>query len=123
MKNLDGVLVTADYDNGSSLKKHTIDQNNFLKQAYLALNCSTITIITRVISGKAFTIVADDEGLLVNDPVISARLFSSKYDEVLCGNLFICHTDNDGELKSLEPNDYKLISLALAGNCLWYDYL
>ncbi len=122
MKPLKGILVVADYDKGTTLKNIELDHSNFLKEAYSYLNCSTITIINRSLGGKNFTIVADDEGLLVDNPVISARAFSPRADEVLCGNLFICQTDDDGELKSLEPNDYKLISLCLAGNCLWYDF-
>lgn len=121
-KPLKGILVVADYDKGTTLQNLELDGSKFLSEAYHHLNCRTITIITRSLGGKYFTIVADDEGLLVNNPVISARAFSPRANEVLCGNLFICQTDDNGELKSLEPNDYKLINLCLAGNCLWYDF-
>lgn len=59
-----------------------------LESYYKHLDCSIIDIISRRIGGKRFDIICDDEGLLKDDPRISA--LDSEYQPMLVGNLFVC---------------------------------
>ena len=73
---------------------------NDLENLYRVLNCSTIDIVSRRVgkSDKWYTIVCDDEGLLKDSPLVSAVNYG--FVE-LVGNLFVCDTDPEGNLKSL----------------------
>lgn len=73
-----------------------------LDDLYGILNCSTIDIVVRTIGGKPFDIVCDDEGLLKENPIVTA--ISEKGDHMLVGNLFICNHNKD-RLASLNDDD------------------
>lgn len=57
--------------------------------------------------GKRFTIICDDEALFVDQPKISA--IDNLGQPMLCGNLFIVKTDDQGDTVSLDPADIKYI--------------
>ena len=57
--------------------------------------------------GKRFTIICDDEALFVDQPKISA--IDNLGQPMLCGNLFIVKTDDQGDTVSLDPADIKYL--------------
>jgi len=81
-------------------------ENDSLEQLYKILNCDCIDIVVRSIGGIEFDIVCDDNGLLIDNPRVSANsdIFGS-----LFGNLFVCHHDYDGNLTSISEEDLKNI--------------
>ncbi len=87
-----------------------------LKEYYRLLDCDTIDIVQRKIAGKTYEIICDDEGLLVDAPILSAAWKSSKRP-ALFGNLLIAGEAIDGELTSLTDEDEKPIkdSIILCG--------
>lgn len=78
-----------------------------LEAYYDILKCDCIDICHRLIGGKWFTIVCDDEGLLDASNSISA--FDHRNLSLLVGNLFICLDGNDSNLHSLDEEDFNLI--------------
>ena len=79
-----------------------------LEEYYKTLNCDLITITYRDIGGKEFCIIADDEGLLKSNPVVSA--ISESYWPMLVGNLLVVSADdNAGDFASISEDDTKLI--------------
>lgn len=73
-----------------------------LQSYYTMLDCSCIDIVSRKIGGKWFDIVCDDEGLLVDDPKISA--INNLGRPMLVGNLFIVKHKGD-DIGSLTEKD------------------
>lgn len=57
--------------------------------------------------GKRFTIVCDDEALFAEQPKISA--IDNLGQPMLCGNLFIVKTDEQGDTIGLDPDDIKYL--------------
>lgn len=76
---------------------------NELETFYKKLNCDCITIVQRMIGGKEYAIVADDEGLLKPLNVISA--FYKDGTPALVGSILIFNFDKEGELKNVEDID------------------
>lgn len=68
-----------------------IDDNRHLEEYYKYLNCSTVDITSRKIGGKWFDIIADDEGLYKENPIVSA--LTSDNEPALVGNLLFCNYD------------------------------
>ena len=104
-KELYGVLV--DVKNNIVEPKNILDN---LDSYYKELNCSTIDIVERRIGNnhKYFNIICDDEGLLTDNPKISA--ISSNMQPMLYGNLFIVgDVDENGNLLSLTEKEAKYI--------------
>lgn len=106
MNKLKGVLIDV---NTGEARATTI--NDDLSSFYSALNCTTIDIVSRKIGTmrKYFSIVCDDEGLLKDNPTVSA--FDDNGKPALVGNLFITGgMDYERELTSLteEEADYVL---------------
>lgn len=79
--------------------------NDELDEYYKLLNCSMIDIVSRKIGGKWFDIVCDDEGLLKDDPKISA--INDMGEPMLVGNLIFLHNDGYGEMVGLDDADIK----------------
>lgn len=107
------------------MKMLLIDVKNFavrmvdagtLKEYYRLLDCDTIDIVQRKIAGKTYEIICDDEGLLVDAPILSAAWKTTKRP-ALFGNLLIAGEAIDGELTSLTDEDEKPIkdSIILCG--------
>ena len=57
--------------------------------------------------GKRYTIICDDEALFADQPKISA--IDNLGQPMLCGNLFIVKTDDQGDTVSLDPDDIKYL--------------
>ena len=81
-----------------------IDDDNHLQEYYKYLNCSIVDITSRKVGGKWFDIIADDEGLLKENPIVSA--LDSNNQPALVGNLLFCNYDSEtGEEVSLTDDD------------------
>lgn len=77
-----------------------------LDSYYNILDCTTIDMQDRIIGtdcGQQYTIVCDDEGLLKNDPKISA--IDNLGQPMFVGNLFIVQINEDGDVVSLNAED------------------
>lgn len=89
------------------IKVQAIENN--LKEMYRLLHCQCIDITERSIGGRRYSIVLDDEGLLIDKPIMSA-VASEDNIPMLAGALFICKSVYDmGEmgtvLASLDNDD------------------
>ena len=83
-----------------------IDDNRHLEEYYKYLNCSVIDITNRKVGGKWFDIIVDDEGMLKENPIVSA--LDSDMQPALVGNLLFCNWDGEtGEEISLSDDDIK----------------
>lgn len=85
-----------------------------LQGYYKAIGCRLIAMPLHQIGvnrgrfhGKRFTIICDDEALFASQPKISA--INNLGQPMLCGNLFIVKTTDDGDTVSLDPDDFKYI--------------
>lgn len=78
-----------------------------LQSYYELLDCTTIDITHRVIGGKTFEIVLDDEGALKEDPVLSA--VNNAGQLMLYGKLFVTGYDGGEDLESLSDDDIDLV--------------
>jgi len=91
-----------------------VEISNSLEGFYAALHCDMIEIIERGIGGirkhPRYTIVCDEEGLLRDDPKISA--IDDLGRAQLVGSLLICKTDPDdpSELAGLTQKDVRYIA-------------
>lgn len=96
----------------SKIKGVLVDvQNNTVEVAELehdldsfheVINCRCIDIVDRRIGGKYFSIICDDEGMLTDNPRISA-IGDSGYP-MLVGNLFVVGSE-DGDICSLTDQE------------------
>ena len=107
MDDLRGFLIRTD----GRCEECTVRRENELENLYAALECSLIDIVCRVIGGKTYNIVCDDEGLLREAPVLTAATL--KGEPVLFGNLLIARNDNEGNLTSLTDEDMRIVEHAL----------
>ena len=79
-----------------------------LQDYYDLIGCGCIDIVTRKIGRKVYDIIVDDEGLLKNDPLISA--IDDLGRVMLVGSLIVCGVaDEEGELTDLSAADIKYI--------------
>ena len=79
-----------------------------LEDYYRLIGCDCIDIVARKIGNKYFEIICDDEGLLKENPRISA--VDKNMKPALIGNLLIAGpVDEDGELTSLSDEDISII--------------
>jgi len=104
-KKITGILIDTE---ANTANVATIDTT--LESYYAALHCSCIDIVERTIgkSKKYFTIVCDDEGLLVPAPCISA--VSDRWEPMLVGSLFIADFDPEtGDLVSLSAAELEYV--------------
>lgn len=87
---------------------------NSLEDYYNLIGCRTIDIIHRRIGDVEVEIVIDDEGMLVDNPKISA--VDSTGNPVLCGNLLVAggRVTDDGELTELTPEEVDKIMFFVA---------
>ena len=75
-----------------------------LQDYYRLIGCTTVDIVNRKIGKKRYEIICDDEGLLTNEPIVSA--IDGKLQPMLVGNLIIAgEADTDGNLTSLKADD------------------
>lgn len=82
---------------------------NDLEDYYKYINCRCIDIVRRRIGDVEVEIILDDEGLLIDEPKISAIDITGK--PMLCGNLLIAsgRVTDDGELTELTENEIDAI--------------
>lgn len=79
-----------------------------LEDYYKMIGCRCIDIVRRKIGRKTYEIICDDEGLLQNDPLISA--IDNLGNVMLVGSMIISGlADEEGELTDLSPADIKYI--------------
>ena len=78
-----------------------------LNDYYKALNCDLFDIARRSIGGKYFDIMCDDEGLLKDNPKVSA--ISTDRSPMLCGNLLVVKHDYAGNTISLTQEEIEHI--------------
>lgn len=98
MRTIKGVLIDV---KNETAEVTTIPAN--LDGYYEATQCCCITIVSRTIGGRRFDIIADDEGLLQENPKISAIDDLGK--PMLVGNLFVAQPTKDGDLRSLTDEE------------------
>lgn len=84
-----------------------IDIEDKLDVFYELIGCRCIDIVQRRIGNKYFDIICDDEGALVEDPVVSA--VDTQFHQMLFGNLIISKSDGEGNLIDLSYDDIKQI--------------
>lgn len=106
-KMITGVLLNAKEKTAEAV---TVEAS--LDSYYDILDCRCITIAGRWLgtyTRRHYLIVADDEGLLTNNPILSA--ISSKGEPMLVGNLFIVKEDESdpSELASLDADDIEYV--------------
>ena len=86
-------------------EKEIVDE---LKSYRDLIGCDWIDIARRNIGDKEYDIVVDDEGLLKENPIVSA--FSETKDPMLYGTMVICGTaDSEGGLTGLSEDDLRNI--------------
>ena len=107
MSDLRGFLIRTD----GRCEEHTISRENELENLYAALECRLIDIVSRTIGGTYFDIVCDDEGLLCEEPILTAATPAG--EALLYGNLFVTRNDHNGSLESLTDEDVQMIKRAL----------
>lgn len=79
---------------------------------YKTIDCRCIDIVTREIGGKSYSVVCDDEGLFVEQPVVTGYFGSPTciFSEAFYGNILICGlSDENGNLTGL--SDEELVEL------------
>lgn len=82
-----------------------------LEDFYREIECDTIDIARRNIGGKAFDIFLDDEGLLKDDPQISAvSKEKSGIKPQLVGTLVFTQTDGQGNTIDISLEDTMMIT-------------
>ena len=91
----------------------TVEANS-LEDYYNLIGCRCVDIIHRMIGDVEVEIVCDDEGMLGDNPKISA--VDSTGNPVLCGNLLVAsgRVTDDGELTELTPEELEKIMFFVA---------
>ncbi len=81
-----------------------LDFESTLENYYSLLKCHTIDMVRRSIAGQHFTIVCDDEGLMIDDPIPTAVYADGSI--AFCGNIMIeGMPDNCGNSTGLSDED------------------
>lgn len=85
-----------------------VDVESDIHAWYKLLNCDLVEMPEYQIEGKYFTFICDEEGLLKNNPVISA--VDSDNRPMLVGNVLICNSNyENGDVVDLTDEDINLI--------------
>lgn len=84
-----------------------IEVKGELKEYYDLIECSCIDIVSRRIGDTYFDIICDDEGLLKDNPRVSA--IDTEGNVMLVGNLIFSHTDDDGETIGVTDEEIAMI--------------
>ena len=75
-----------------------------LEEYYKKIGCDVIDIVCYNVNGKDYDIICDDEGLLKSPPLIVTAV-GEDGSPLLVGGLIICNYDDEGNERSLEPDD------------------
>jgi hypothetical protein len=102
-----GVLVSV-FD--KEVYEIELDDNQPLKDAYEAMDCSLVDVVRNIKIGKDFyDILVDDNGLYRENKIPSAKC--SNAEQVLFGNIIILKADNEnGEWYSMGEKDFDNIN-------------
>ena len=112
---IDAMIIDVETTNENEmLKKITVLDD--LATFYLKLHCDTIDIVDRRIGNKYFTLIIDDNGLLKENNRTS--IIDINRMPMIVGNVIICHADENGELISLDDEDYEI----LEDHAYWVTY-
>lgn len=84
-----------------------VDFEDNLEQLYKLTDCDCIDIVERQVGGIYYDVVCDDEGLLKENPIVTA--YNDKDEPMLVGNLLFCHNDEEGNLSGLSDEDIENI--------------
>ena len=84
-------------------KARAIEIEDDLHAFYDALHVEHIDITERMIGGRPFDVMCDDEGLLKGSPEVSA--IDSMGNPMFVGSLMFFHHTDEGELVGLTPED------------------
>lgn len=93
-------------------RRGPIETDGSLESLYELIGCRCIDIVTRTVRGVAVNVVCDDEGLLVERPIVSAM--TSGLNPALCGNLVLFGIGADMDLCSLTDDEVLAIDLNVA---------
>lgn len=74
-----------------------------LDDYYKYLKCDYIDIPTRKVGTVVYDVICDDNGLLIENPVVSA--VDKNLQLMLVGNLLFSHHDSEGETTSCTESD------------------
>ena len=85
-----------------------VEVKDDLDAFYEKLNCSMVEITSLMIGGVWYDIMCDEEGLLKNQPIVSAVQLET-LDPMLVGNLMFFNYDGRGNLVSLDDTDIERI--------------
>lgn len=104
MKNLIKVMVVNEKG------MEVVEIPNDIDKFYEIIGCRCIDIATRRIGEKKkyYDIIVDDEGLLVDNPRVSA--IDSNLKAMLVGNLIITNYNDEGETTTLTNEDIVYLS-------------
>lgn len=85
--------------------------NHSYKDWYPLLDCDTFHITDRMIGGKEYFIVHDDEFLLKMNNLVSMVILDGegKVIQSFLGNIFIANCDDEGDLIDLTEEDIEII--------------
>lgn len=95
------------YLNVDDEKFEVVEIEKELSEYYRLIKCTCIDIVTRKIGNRWYDIICDDEGLLNNNPKISA--IGNLGNVMLVGNLLITNSDEEGDTTSLTDEDIKYL--------------
>ncbi len=90
---------------------------NDLQTFYEVIDCDTIDIAVRDVYDQTFDIIVDDEGLLKEDPIVTA--IDTNFQPMLVGTLIFCHHDSEGNLTSISEEDEHRLRLATISGYAW----
>lgn len=113
MKQIDVVKVKR-WDN-ELITAEIITINDDLSDFYEQIECSTIDIVERVLNGRYFDIILNDEALLdgTADKFAPTSWWQGEgytpNHEGLWGTLLLCHHDNEGNLTSATIDDLEIV--------------
>lgn len=99
-----GVLVTTKGD----IEVAEVEQNK-LQSYYDLLECDVIDCTVRRIGSREYDIICDDEGLMKENPTVTAVTHGFLPKPALVGNLFICNHDEEGNWTGLTDEEVKEI--------------
>lgn len=85
-----------------------VECENDLHAWYKLLNCDIVEMPERQIKGKYYTFICDEEGLLKNNPIVSA--INENMEPMLYGNLLIFNIDSENcDIADLTDEDIEVI--------------
>lgn len=87
------------------------DKEPELEFYYTHIGCRYIDIVYRKVEDRWFDIVCDNEGLLVEKPIVTA-INAEDFSPMLCGTLIFAHHDSEGNLTGLSDEDIKVLKSA-----------